>query len=150
MTGCRLAPDGEGSQAFTSLSFTEVTESAGLGSFRHVTGAYGKKLFPEPMGGGGGFIDYDGDGHLDLLLVGGGFWNHHTDSTTLAVELYRNVSVQSEDKDVSGSSDLRFERITEEAGLESVTGYPMGHCGRPRRGRRSGFLSEHVEPGSTP
>ena len=125
--GCRLGSDEDvGSWTSPFLSFTEVTESAGLGSFRHVTGAYGKKLFPEPMGGGGGFIDYDGDGHLDLLLVGGGFWNHHTDSTTLAVELYRSVSVQSEDRDVSGSSDLRFERVTEEAGLESVTGYPMG------------------------
>ena len=32
-----------------SLNFTDVTHSAGLGNYVHVTGAFGKKLFPETM-----------------------------------------------------------------------------------------------------
>ena len=44
------------------INFTDVTASAGLADFRHVTGAVGDKWFPESMGSGGGFIDYNGDG----------------------------------------------------------------------------------------
>lgn len=124
--GCGSGNNERSDQGTTPLSFSDVTESAGLGSFRHVTGAYGSKLFPEPMGGGGGFIDYDGDGRLDLLLVGGGYWPHNTDSKTPAVELYRNVSRQSDSAGSPGRTDLRFKRVTREVGLGGVTGYPMG------------------------
>ena len=57
-----------------TINFTDVTASAGLENFRHVTGAVGDKWFPESMGSGGGFIDYNGDGWSDILLVGGGTW----------------------------------------------------------------------------
>ena len=56
------------------INFTDVTATAGLANFRHVTGAVGDKWFPESMGSGGGFIDYNGDGWSDILLVGGGTW----------------------------------------------------------------------------
>src|SRR5437016_31818 len=52
--------------------FTDVTAAAGLAGFRHATGAKGRKWFPETMGAGAAFLDYDGDGRLDILLVGGG------------------------------------------------------------------------------
>ena len=57
-----------------SLSFTNVTVNAGLADFKHVSGAIGDKWFPESMGSGCGFIDYDSDGWIDILLVGGGDW----------------------------------------------------------------------------
>lgn len=123
MVGCGGATSDEDTSkgARSRPAFTDVTNEAGLGSFRHVRGAYGRKLFPESMGAGGGFLDYDGDGRLDLLLVGGGYWSHHTDSTTPAVEIYRNVTP--EDGEDTG---IRFRRRTEALGLADVHAYPMG------------------------
>jgi hypothetical protein len=51
--------------------FVDVAEASGL-VFRHVSGARGKFLLPEIMGGGAGFLDYDGDGRLDAYLVQSG------------------------------------------------------------------------------
>ena len=57
-----------------SIKFLDVTIQSGLGDFLHENGAFGEKWFPEPMGGGGGFIDYNNDGWQDILLVRGGTW----------------------------------------------------------------------------
>ena len=54
------------------LSFENVTEAAGLSAFRHETGAFGLIWFPESMGSGAAFFDYDGDGWQDIALAGGG------------------------------------------------------------------------------
>jgi tetratricopeptide (TPR) repeat protein len=56
-----------------ALQFTDVTATAGV-AFRHEAGATGKKWYPETIGAGGGFFDYDGDGWLDMLLVNGRQW----------------------------------------------------------------------------
>jgi hypothetical protein len=53
------------------IRFTRVTEAAGI-HFRHETGATGKKYFPEFVGAGCAFLDYDNDGHPDIFLVNGG------------------------------------------------------------------------------
>jgi len=58
----------------TKLNFSEVTKEAGLRNFRHDNGSFGKMWFPEQMGSGCGFIDYNDDGWIDILLVGGGGW----------------------------------------------------------------------------
>ena len=60
------------------LNFSEVTKEAGLRNFRHDNGSFGKMWFPEQMGSGCGFIDYNDDGWIDMLLVGGGGWTGHT------------------------------------------------------------------------
>ena len=96
------------------VAFSDVTETAGLGAFRHETGAVGKKWFPETMGSGGGFIDYNRDGHLDILLVGGGTWEESAPPDHRALWLYRN--------DGDGTFTLR----TEEAGLGGVAAYGFG------------------------
>ena len=49
------------------MQFTDVTTAAGI-TFRHQSGAFGKKYLPETMGSGGAFLDVDGDGWQDLLL----------------------------------------------------------------------------------
>jgi hypothetical protein len=46
----------------------DVTSEAGL-RFTHDNGAKGKKFLPETMGPGCAFLDYNGDGWQDILLV---------------------------------------------------------------------------------
>ena len=53
------------------MHFTDVTAAAGI-HFRHVNGATGQKYIPETMGSGCAFLDYDGDGRLDLFFVNSG------------------------------------------------------------------------------
>jgi hypothetical protein len=72
----------------------DVTAQAGL-QFRHNSGAYGGKLLPETLGSGCAFLDYDGDGWQDVLLLNGMDWpaaagrpGHKRQRSTL--KLYRN------------------------------------------------------------
>lgn len=96
------------------IAFTEVTERAGLGDFRHRTGERGDKWMPESMGSGAGFIDYDEDGRPDVLLVGGGIWEESQAPSFRPVRLYRN------------EGDGTFTEVTEEAGLGGVEAYAFG------------------------
>ena len=64
------------------------------------------------MGSGGGFLDYDGDGWIDILLLGGGDWDSRT--SIQALFLYRN------------NGDGTFTEVTEAAGLTGVEGYSIG------------------------
>lgn len=99
--------------AFTA-SFEDVTGAVGLEGFRHQTGAFGEKWYPETMGSGGGFIDYDGDGDLDILLVGGGGWPKSTKPLDDALWLYRN------------NGDGTYTLVSDEAGLGGVETYGFG------------------------
>ena len=51
--------------------FTDITDKAGI-NWVHNPCRTGKKLLPETVGGGGGFIDYDNDGFQDIILINGG------------------------------------------------------------------------------
>lgn len=55
------------------LKFVNVTREAGI-HFRHVSGARGKKLLPETMGGGCAVLDFDRDGDPDLLFINSCHW----------------------------------------------------------------------------
>ena len=55
---------------------TDVSNSAGI-HFRHNSGAFGGKLLPETLGSGCAFLDYDGDGWQDILLINGMDWPGH-------------------------------------------------------------------------
>lgn len=94
--------------------FVDVSQVAGLGDFYHETGAFGEKWFPESMGSGGGFIDYNGDGWLDILLAGGGVWPESKRLQPNVLWLYKNMG------------DGHFEQVTDEAGLGDVEGYSIG------------------------
>lgn len=55
-----------------AVRFTDVTAAAGLSAFRYVSGTAAKDYIFEATGAGAGFIDYDGDGWLDIYLPNGG------------------------------------------------------------------------------
>ena len=96
-----------------SLRFTDVTVEAGI-DFVHETGAYGERLLPETMGGGIAFLDYDNDGHQDLLLINSNHWPWRPEASSRPTSrLYRNLG------------DGTFEDVSAESGLD-VSLYGMG------------------------
>ena len=62
------APD-----AASAVQFAEATTATGL-KFVHNSGRAGKKFLPETMGAGGAFVDLNGDGWLDSVLINGRDW----------------------------------------------------------------------------
>src|SRR5437879_5324319 len=75
--GLAKAPDAPGIQ-IPQVRFTDITDKAGI-RFRHTNGSFGKKLLPETMGSGVAFLDYDNDGHQDLLFVNSCSWPGYED-----------------------------------------------------------------------
>ena len=96
------------------IVFTDVTEESGLGGFQHETGAFGEKWFPETMGAGSGFLDYDSDGILDVLLVSGGFFLSRVQVSPPALRLYKGIG------------DGTFSEVTQESGLAGLQVYAFG------------------------
>ena len=90
---------------------TDVTSAAGI-QFKHNSGAYGGKFLPETLGSGCAFLDYDGDGWQDILLINGMDWpGHKRQRSTL--KLYRN------------NRNGTFTDVTRAAGLD-IEMYGMG------------------------
>lgn len=97
-------------------TFIDVTRSWGL-EFRHVVGPLGTYFMPESIGTGGAFLDYDGDGRLDLFLVqsdrspdaAGDF----PPKTKLGSRLFHQTA------------EGTFEDLTEQSGMDG-SGYGVG------------------------
>ncbi len=93
-------------------AFVEVTDELRL-DFDHLPGNEGRYLIPEISGSGGGFLDYDGDGDLDVYLVQGGELSRPRALDPVPNRLFR--------QDGGGS----FVDVTARSGLGD-TGYGMG------------------------
>ena len=71
------------------ITFTDVTAPAGI-RFKHENGAFGKKYLPETMGSGCAFVDLDGDGWQDIVLVQSTTWPGRPKTAGATLALYRN------------------------------------------------------------
>src|SRR5215813_13586068 len=96
----------------SGIHFTDVTQQTGI-SFTQNNGAFGKRYLPETLGSGCAFIDYDGDGYPDIILINGQDWPGHAKSRSTTLKLYRNTG--------KGT----FVDVTAKAGL-AVSMYGMG------------------------
>ena len=89
----------------------DVTPQSGI-HFIHNSGAYGGKFLPETMGSGCAFLDYDGDGWQDVLLINSMDWPGHR-RTRATMRLYHN------------NRNGTFTDVTRRAGLD-IEMYGMG------------------------
>jgi len=95
-------------------AFKDITAEAGL-AYRHEAGSTGKFYYPEVMGAGCAFFDYDGDGNLDIYFVNGNLLPPDSPSPAVRNRLYRN------------RGDGTFEDKTDAAGVGDAT-YGQGCC----------------------
>jgi hypothetical protein len=94
----------------SGVDLVEVAVASGV-NFLHRSGATGGKLLPETMGAGLAWLDYDGDGWLDLYLVqSGGF--PPAPEEAVSNRLFRNLGGQ-------------FVEVTETA-MAAEPGYGQG------------------------
>ncbi|HWP44199.1 MAG TPA: CRTAC1 family protein [Blastocatellia bacterium] len=93
------------------IEFVDVTAQAGI-TFKHNSGAYGKKYMPETVGSGCAFLDYDNDGWQDILLINSMNWPERKGPKSFSA-LYHN------------NRNGTFTDVTKEAGL-AVEMYGMG------------------------
>lgn len=93
------------------FQLADVTAQAGI-RFHHNSGAYGGKLLPETLGSGCAFLDFDGDGWQDILLINGTDWPGHKRGRS-TLQLYRN------------NRNGTFSDVTRSAGLD-IEMYGMG------------------------
>ena len=112
LSGPAAEPDAGSGRQPPAARFLDISRAAGI-DFVHVSGAYGERLLPEPIGSGGGFLDYDNDGDADVLLVSGDWWPGHEQGSPQTLRLYRN------------DGDKRFTDVTRDVGLDVVL-YGMG------------------------
>ncbi len=96
--------------ASAQVVFRDVTQQAGI-RFRHNAGKAGQKWLPETMGSGCAFLDFDGDGWLDVYLVNSKDWRPRGRRSLPA--LYRN------------NRDGTFTDVTAGSGLD-VEAYGLG------------------------
>ena len=93
--------------------FTDVTNAARIG-FVHDAAASAEKYLIETMGSGCGWIDYDGDGLLDLYLVNGAATRVYSPQHRLRSALYHN------------NGDGTFTDVTDKAGVGAEGLFGMG------------------------
>jgi hypothetical protein len=88
-----------------SPTFRDAARQAGL-DVTHVNGASDEKYFPEIIGSGGLFLDFDNDGWLDVFLVDGGSYADPAVARRARHRLFRNRK-DGTFEDVTAASNIR-------------------------------------------
>lgn len=104
--GFRMDAFSQEGNASNSIQFIDITSSAGI-TWHLRSLAPGTKYLIETMGGGGGFIDYNRDGLLDIYLVCYSQTRQPPGASSLKDVLYRN------------NGDGTFTDVTEKAGISN-------------------------------
>jgi hypothetical protein len=113
-TSFAQAPVVKAENAARLPAFRDVARSAGI-DFVHVSGASERRFFPEIVGSGGLFFDFDNDGWLDLFLVDGGSLADAAVARRARHRLYRN------------RGNGTFNDVTATSGIQHRD-YGMGAC----------------------
>jgi enediyne biosynthesis protein E4 len=93
--------------------FEEISSKTSGITWAHTNGKSVEKYLPETTGTGCAFLDYDGDGWMDIYLVNSGQCDFFTPSSPLRNALYKN------------NRDGTFTDVTEKAGV-TAGGYGQG------------------------
>jgi hypothetical protein len=93
--------------------FTDVTDAAGI-TWKQFSGESPDRFMIEAASGGVAFVDYDGDGLLDIFLVNGGETPKGKSPGPVRNALYHNLG------------NGKFEDVAAKAGVASLPFYGMG------------------------
>jgi FG-GAP-like repeat len=88
------------------VEFRDVTSAAGI-HFHHERASSPQRLYPETMGAGVGWIDYNQDGYLDAIFVNSGYTPYYHPLVPPQPALYRN------------NRDGSFTDVTEQSKIHS-------------------------------
>ena len=95
------------------VAFQEVAAESGIG-FVHENAASPEKYLIETMGGGAAWLDFDGDGWLDLYLTNSAATEAFQTRELIGGVLYRNLAGE------------QFEDVTRQAGVGAYGLFAMG------------------------
>jgi hypothetical protein len=96
-----------------TVIFTDVSEASGI-TWKQFSGESEDRNMIEAASGGVAFLDYDGDGLLDIFLVNGGETPKGKSPAPVRNALYRNLG------------NGKFEEVAAKAGVDKLTTYGMG------------------------
>ena len=114
LPGCgqEQGPVSQQAPASPQVRFVDATAAAGI-DFVHTSGRSGRKYGIETMGSGVAFLDYDGDGYMDLYIVNSADLPGHVSESPPRNALYHN------------RGDGSFTEVGQEVGVAD-TSYGMG------------------------
>ena len=122
-------------QPFSDPIFAEVSARVGL-AFKHVGGNLPLNHAAETMGSGGGFLDFDNDGWIDVYLVNGGLRPGTQPGRRASNRLFRN------------NGDGSFIDVTKKAGVgDFILRHGLRLC-RLQQRRLSRYLRDQSGPQS--
>jgi hypothetical protein len=93
--------------------FADVTAEAGI-RWTQFSGESSDRFLIETMGGGVAFLDFDGDGLMDIFFVNGGETPLGRSGLPVRNALYRNLG------------NGKFEDVAAKAGVDRIAAYGMG------------------------